>query len=111
VSVVTRAGPLTSGHPGGHDPRVVEQLQQQIAADDALRLDVADGTESLATWFLGPKAENGDLLRKLVDVAVQGEIADRRAYQPSDPAWVTDDIKRSPAYKDGVAALEAAPSL
>ena len=105
---MTRAGSVTSGHPGGHDPRVVEQLQQQIAADDALRLDVADGTESLATWFLGPKAENGDLLRKLVDVAVKGEIADRRAYQPSDPAWVTDDIKRSQAYNDGVAALEAA---
>jgi glutamate/tyrosine decarboxylase-like PLP-dependent enzyme len=105
---VTRSGAVTSGHPGGHDPRVVEQLQQQIAADDALRLDVADGTESLATWFLGPKAENGDLLRRLVDVAVKGEIADRRAYQPSDPAWVTDDIKRSQAYKDGVAALEAA---
>ena len=32
---MTRAGPVTSGHPGGHDPRVVEQLQQQIAADDA----------------------------------------------------------------------------
>ena len=54
---MTRAGSVTSGHPGGHDPRVVEQLQQQIAGDDALRLDVADGTESLATWFLGPKAE------------------------------------------------------
>jgi hypothetical protein len=66
---VTRSGAVTSGHPGGHDPRVVEQLQQQIAADDALRLDVADGTESLATWFLGPKAENGDLLRRLVEPA------------------------------------------
>ena len=99
---------VTSGHPGGHDVRIVEQLEAQLASDDALRLDVADGTESLATWFLGPKAENGELLRKLVDRAVQGQIADRKAYQPGDPAWVTEDIKRSQAYKDGVAALEAA---
>ena len=108
MSELRQTGAVTSGHPGGHDARVVEQLERQLATDDALRLDVAAGTESLATWFLGPKAENGDLLRRLVDRAVQGQIADRRAYQPSDPAWVTAEIKRSQAYKDGVAALEAA---
>jgi glutamate/tyrosine decarboxylase-like PLP-dependent enzyme len=104
---VRRTGAVTSGHPGGHDPRVVEQLERQIAAGAGPSLDVA-GTESLATWFLGPKAENGDLLRQLLDRAVKGQIADRRAYQPKDPAWVTEDIKQSQAYKDGVAALEAA---
>ena len=97
---------VTSGR--GGDPRVAAQLEQQLSSDAALRLDVASGAESLATWFLGPKAENGDLLRKLVDRAVQGQIADRRAFHPKDPAWVTDDIKQSQAYKDGVAALEAA---
>jgi glutamate/tyrosine decarboxylase-like PLP-dependent enzyme len=105
---VSRSGAVTGGHPGGHDARVVEQLERQWASDAELRLDVASGAESLATWFLGPKAENGDLLRQLLDRAVQGQIADRRAYQPKDPAWVTEDIKQSPAYKDGVAALEAA---
>jgi glutamate/tyrosine decarboxylase-like PLP-dependent enzyme len=105
---VTGTGAVTSGHPGGHDARVVSQLEEQLASDEALRLDVAVGTESLATWFLGPKAENGDLLRKLVDKAVQAQVADRRAFHPKDPAWVTEDVKQSQAYKDGVAALEAA---
>jgi len=108
VPDLARVGAVTRGHPGGHDARVVEQLEQTIAADRGLGLDVAQGTESLATWFLGPKAENGDVLRKLVDRAVQGQIDDRRAFHPNDPAWVTADIKRSQAYKDGVATLESA---
>lgn len=104
---VRRTGAVTSGHSGGHDTRVVSELDRRFATDDSLRLDVA-GTESLATWFLGPKAENADLLLRLAKRAVQAQIADRRAYQPSDPPWVTDDIKSSPAYAAGVEALEAA---
>lgn len=107
MSVLKRTGAVTSGHPGGHDVRVVEELDRRFRSDDALRLDVA-GTDSLAAWFLGPKAENGDLLRRLAERAVKAQVDYRHAYQPSDPPWVTDDIKSTPAYKQSVEALEAA---
>lgn len=79
-----RQSAVTSGHPGGHDPRVVDELVRRLASDDRPRLDVA-GTESLATWFLGPRAENAELLERLAKRAVEGPVADRKAYQPSDP--------------------------
>ena len=104
---LSRTRPPSSGQPGGHDARVVDALNRRFLSDESLRLDIA-GTDSLATWFLGPKAENGGLLRSLAERAVQAHIRDRRAYQPSDPAWVTEEMKDSPAYKAGVEALEAA---
>jgi glutamate/tyrosine decarboxylase-like PLP-dependent enzyme len=102
------SGVTTSGNPGAHDPRVLAELDRRFKTDDALRIDVTGGTDSLATWFLGPKGENGDLLRRLAERAVKAQIADRLAYEPSDPPWVTDAIKGTPAYKAGVKALEAA---
>lgn len=98
----------TSGNPNGHDPRVLAELERRFETDDALRIDVTGGTDSLATWFLGPKAENGDVLRQLAERAVKAQIADRLAYQPKDPPWVTDAIKATPAYKAGVTALGTA---
>ena len=108
MSGLNRTGAVTSGHPGAHDPRVVAQLERRLERRAMLGPDVAVGTESLSAWFLGPKAENGDLLRRLVERAVQGEIAARRAYQTADPRWVTDEVKESEAYKDAVRGLEAA---
>lgn len=101
-----RTGAVTAGYPGGHDARVIAEVERRFIADASLRLNVA-GTESLATWFMGPKAENAELLLRLAGRAVQAQVADRRAYVPSDPPWVTDAIKHSPAYVAGVEALEA----
>ena len=98
----------TSGDPNGHDPRVLAELDRRFETDDSLRIDVTGGTDSFATWFLGPKAENGEVLRKLADRAVKAQIADRLAYQSEDPPWVTEAIKATPAYKAGIQALESA---
>jgi glutamate/tyrosine decarboxylase-like PLP-dependent enzyme len=86
--------------------RLVAELDRRFRTDDGLRLDQA-GSDSLATWFLGPKAENASLLTRLAETVLKAHVADRRAYEPADPAWVTEDIKRSPAYAAGVAHLEA----
>jgi glutamate/tyrosine decarboxylase-like PLP-dependent enzyme len=86
-------------------PAFTDELGRRFRDDESLRLDVA-GTDSLATWFLGPKAENADLLARLAANALKAHAADRKAFHPSDPAWVTDDIKATPAYKEGVALLE-----
>lgn len=91
---------------GGAHERLITELDRRFRTDGKLRLDIA-GSDSLATWFLGPKGENADLLARLAASALKAHAADRRAYQPSDPPWVTEDIKRSPAYEAGVKHLEA----
>jgi glutamate/tyrosine decarboxylase-like PLP-dependent enzyme len=97
----------TAGYPAGYDERVLDELNRRFETDDRVRLD-GPGTESIATWFLGPKAENAELLMRLVERAMRGPIEDRRAYHPSDPTWVTQTTKGTPAYKAGVEGLEKA---
>ena len=106
MSGVTGPRGAASGEPDG-DARVLTELDRRFREDDSLRLEVA-GAESLATWFLGPKAENAELLRRLAGRAVEAQLADRLEYQPSDPPWVTEEIKKTPAYAAGVQALEKA---
>lgn len=69
-----------------------------------LTLD-APGASALGGWFLGPKAENADLLRSLVQEAVERHCLDRIEHFPSDPAWLTEDRKKSKSYQDSVALL------
>lgn len=99
-------GAVTHVRPRAADRQLLEELSRRFRTDESLRLDQA-GSDSLAAWFLGPKAENADLLARLAARALEAHAADRKEYQPSDPPWVTDDIKRSPAYEQGVKHLEA----
>ena len=82
-----------------------DALDHRFRTDDGLRLDVP-GADSLATWFLGPKAENADVFTRLAATALKAHAADRRAYEPNDPLWVTDEIKKTPAYRAGMQQLE-----
>ncbi|MCD9195140.1 pyridoxal phosphate-dependent decarboxylase family protein [Streptomyces albireticuli] len=65
----------------------------------------APGTSTLAAWFLGPKAENQQLLEDLVRSAVQAQADDRRELYPDDPVYVTEEMKRSEAYQQDVKNL------
>ena len=76
--------------------RLIEELDRRFRSDARLRLDVA-GSDSLATWFIGPKGENADILARLAATALKGNVADRQSYQPTDPPWVTPEIKKTPA--------------
>jgi len=54
-----------------------------------------------AAWFLGPKAENSDLLGELVKSAVDHHVEFRRfKYFPLDPNYVTPYIKEQKSYKE-----------
>jgi glutamate/tyrosine decarboxylase-like PLP-dependent enzyme len=64
------------------------------------------GTESLAAWFLGPKAENQDLFSELIINAVQANCKDRLEYYSQDPKYVTDELKESNEYKECVEYLK-----
>ncbi len=59
--------------------------------------------QSLAAWFLGPKAENRSMLTEMMTRAIQAHCEDRLLYQPDDPVFVTDAIKHSDAFSSTVA--------
>lgn len=64
------------------------------------------GTRSLEAWFLGPKAENADVLEALIVDAIRDQAHWRRNYHPGDPTHITEAIKRSPEYLDALGSLK-----
>ena len=57
------------------------------------------------TWFLGPKAENLDILKALIAEALDSHAAFRRGFHPEDPAHITAAMRSSPGFAEGVAHL------
>lgn len=90
------------------------RLKQQYRASLARILDqhrdkfdiTREGTDSLAGWFLGPKAENQELFHRLLTRALEAHCSTRREYFPEDPGFITEEIKDSPEYRDTVRFLE-----
>ena len=58
-------------------------------------------------WFLGPKAENDDILLSLTVQAIAQHCAFRRGFHPQDPTHIGDSIKQSSEYREAVAQLNA----
>ena len=52
-------------------------------------------------WFLGPKAENLDLLKSLVDQALDSHAAFRRSFHPEDPSHITPALQQSARVPGG----------
>jgi len=57
-------------------------------------------------WFLGPKAENEEVLRELILGALSTHVAYRRAYHPEDPELITAQVKRRPEYRAAIESLK-----
>ena len=51
-------------------------------------------------WFLGPKAENDQLLSDLVGRALRQHVDFRRSFHPEDPTHITKAVQSSVAYRD-----------
>lgn len=66
---------------------------------------MTDPREALRAWFLGPRAENADLLERLVTEALRDHVFWRRNYHPEDRAVIRETDKRSPGYDEAVATL------
>lgn len=64
------------------------------------------GTRSLEAWFLGPKAENADVLESLIVDAIRDQVHWRRNYHPGDPTHITEEIRRSPEYLNAMDELK-----
>lgn len=63
------------------------------------------GTNSLAAWFLGPKAENQDLFSDLILQGINANCEDRIEYFKNDPPYVTPE-RRDEEYDQSVKALK-----
>jgi len=61
--------------------------------------------DALRAWFLGPRAENADLLERLVTEALRDHVFWRRNYHPEDGVVIRETDKRTPGYEDAVATL------
>jgi hypothetical protein len=48
----------------------------------------------LYSWFLGPKAENADMLERLVLEALRDCVFWRRNFHPEDDIIITEKVKR-----------------
>jgi glutamate/tyrosine decarboxylase-like PLP-dependent enzyme len=60
---------------------------------------------ALAAWFLGPRAENAELLERLVTEALRDHVFWRRNYHPEDGFTIRETEKRSEEYENAVATL------
>ena len=90
------------------DVRATKQARQiaghtrlQRALSEHINLD-GPGTDSLAAWFLGPKAENQEYLLQFVQQAVNEHCEFRKAYFPDDPPFVTEKVKQSGEFQDTI---------
>jgi hypothetical protein len=54
-------------------------------------------TNPLHSWFLGPKGENEQLLKELLDSALQAHLSWRRGYHPEDPSPISAAEHLTPA--------------
>ena len=71
---------------------------------DPLRL-AGPGGGAPEAWFLGPRAENVDLLHELVAAAIDSHADFRRGFHPEDPTHLTAAMRDSPAFRTGVERL------
>ena len=61
---------------------------------------------ALYAWFLGPKAENADVLERLVLEALRDCIYWRKNFHPEDEAIISERAKREDAFQDSVSLLQ-----
>ena len=54
-------------------------------------------TNPLHSWFLGPKGENEQLLKELLDSALEAHLAWRREYHPEDHSPIATPERSTPA--------------
>ena len=61
--------------------------------------------DALRAWFLGPRAENAELLERLVVESLRDHVFWRRNYHPEDGVVIREVDKRQEGYEEAVATL------
>ena len=60
----------------------------------------------MKAWFLGPKAENADLMEKLIVDVFRDHVFWRRNFHPEDKRHISESDKRQPDYEDSMTQLQ-----
>lgn len=58
---------------------------------ERMALSKSNGTNSLGTWFLGPKGESHQLLFDMLEEALHHAIDGRESTYPNDPVWANPE--------------------
>jgi len=77
-----------------------------IRVPDISRSDIGQ----IAAWFLGPKAENKDVFREMIECALNNAVDYRIKFEPEDPLVISEEIKKSRGYSEAVNNMMAAYS-
>ncbi|ARV62790.1 decarboxylase [Nostocales cyanobacterium HT-58-2] len=80
-------------------------MQQSFEKADTLNLKTT-GSRSVEAWFLGPRAENIEILKELIAEAIDSQAEWRRSYFPKDPCHITEEIKQSPDYQEAITLIK-----
>ena len=64
-----------------------------------------DPRDAMRAWFLGPRAENAELLERLVVESLRDHVFWRRNYHPEDGFAIREMDKRQQGYEETVATL------
>ncbi|MFN6514409.1 MAG: pyridoxal phosphate-dependent decarboxylase family protein [Nostoc sp. CreGUA01] len=85
--------------------KAAHRIQESFKKPNNLNLNTT-GSRSVEAWFLGPRAENADLLKRLILQAIDSQAEWRNSYFPDDPCHITEEIKRSRDYQRAVTIIE-----
>jgi glutamate/tyrosine decarboxylase-like PLP-dependent enzyme len=80
-------------------------IQPALILGFQIRSMPTDPGEALRAWFLGPRAENAELLERLVVEALRDHVFWRRNYHPEDGFAIREMDKRKEGYEENVATL------
>ncbi|TBR59747.1 decarboxylase [Westiellopsis prolifica IICB1] len=85
--------------------KAARRIQKSFKKANTLNLNTT-GSRSVEAWFLGPRAENAELLKGLISHAIDSQAEWRRNYFPDDPGHITEEIKQSPDYQKAIALIK-----
>jgi glutamate/tyrosine decarboxylase-like PLP-dependent enzyme len=80
------------------------QALAEFRDQHGIRLD-GEGTDTVTGWFLGPKGENGALLKDLAAEAVRSHMQFRHDVYPEDPKFITKEMQETDDYRKTVRFL------
>jgi glutamate/tyrosine decarboxylase-like PLP-dependent enzyme len=92
-----------------HPPQTPRRNRARARWDQELQTPLAlegRGAGTPEAWFLGPRAENDELLRDLIREAIDSHAEFRRRFHPEDPSHLDSAIRGSPEFRDGVERLK-----
>jgi glutamate/tyrosine decarboxylase-like PLP-dependent enzyme len=68
-------------------------------------MTTSPSSDALRAWFLGPRAENAELLERLLTEALRDHVFWRRNFHPEDGFTIREMDKRREGYDQAVATL------